>query len=131
VKKIPCDTFYSELAEIYNWRQVAERTEKVYDFAMTRPTPNLMSNLKTSLSWGSVAGILALFYTVMETLVIFLMEMIFPSQEIDILPSFNQRDYNENIEEFGDHQFLMKASVEDLNKDKTNKIIKFEERRAE
>jgi hypothetical protein len=32
VKKIPCEKFYSEVANIYSWRQVAERTEKVYDF---------------------------------------------------------------------------------------------------
>jgi len=34
VKKIPCDDFYNTVADIYSWRQVAERTEKVYDFVM-------------------------------------------------------------------------------------------------
>lgn len=34
VKKIPCEDFYNTVADIYNWRQVAERTEKVYDFVM-------------------------------------------------------------------------------------------------
>jgi len=34
VNKIPTDQFYDEVSEIYSWRQVAERTEKVYDYAM-------------------------------------------------------------------------------------------------
>lgn len=34
VKHIQTDTFNQELSEIYSWRQVAQRTEKVYDFAM-------------------------------------------------------------------------------------------------
>ena len=84
VNKIPCDNFYNELAEIYNWRQVAERTEKVYEFAMAKPTPNLMSKLKTSLSWGSLAGLIALFYTIMEAVILLLTEIMFPVDEIDI-----------------------------------------------
>jgi phosphatidylinositol glycan class A protein len=31
VKSLPCETFYSQVASIYSWRQVAERTERVYD----------------------------------------------------------------------------------------------------
>lgn len=34
VKDIPCETFYSDVANLYSWRQVAERTERVYDFAI-------------------------------------------------------------------------------------------------
>jgi len=74
-----------------------------------------MSSLKTSLSWGSVAGLLALFYTVMETLVLFITDLFFPIQDIDIQPSFNHQEYNENIDQLGDHQFQVQASVEDLN----------------
>mmetsp|Transcript_11421 Transcript_11421/g.17209 ORF Transcript_11421/g.17209 Transcript_11421/m.17209 type:complete len:344 (-) Transcript_11421:365-1396(-) len=105
VKKLPCDTFYNELAEIYNWRQVAERTERVYDYAMTRPNPNIMSRLKTSMSWGSVAGIIGLFYAVMEFVMVFLCEIFFPVSEMDVCRTFDSVDYNENIEEAGDHQF--------------------------
>lgn len=34
VKNIPCETFYKTVASIYSWRQVAERTERVYDYIM-------------------------------------------------------------------------------------------------
>lgn len=32
VGKMDCSNFNAELANIYSWRQVAERTEKVYDY---------------------------------------------------------------------------------------------------
>ena len=31
VKSVPVNTFHKKLSDIYSWRQVAERTEKVYD----------------------------------------------------------------------------------------------------
>jgi len=34
VKDIPCENFYNEVANLYSWRQVAERTEQVYDYAI-------------------------------------------------------------------------------------------------
>jgi phosphatidylinositol glycan class A protein len=34
VNNISTEQFYDQVAELYSWRQVAERTEKVYDYAM-------------------------------------------------------------------------------------------------
>ena len=52
VKKIPCEKFYSEVANIYSWRQVAERTEKVYDYVAAQYAPNMLVRIKSGLSWG-------------------------------------------------------------------------------
>ena len=38
---------------------------------------------------GSIAGIWAVMYTIMEAITLFIVELMFPISEIDILPSFN------------------------------------------
>lgn len=52
VKSLPCDTFYSQVASIYSWRQVAERTERVYDHIAAEPVPSTLSKINSTLSWG-------------------------------------------------------------------------------
>ena len=116
VKDIPCETFYNDVANLYSWRQVAERTEKVYDFAIQQPSPNMLVRLKTSLTIGSICGLLSVVYTLMEALVLFIVELLFPASEIDILPSFSpqtvietengqKRQYCEDPLAYGDHLF--------------------------
>lgn len=107
VKKIPCETFYGELANIYSWRQVAERTERVYDFAMSRPAPNMMARVKSSLSWGRLVGLWGIFFTLIEAIVLCLVEFFLPIQDIDIARSFDSVTYNVNPLEYGCHEFVV------------------------
>jgi phosphatidylinositol glycan class A protein len=90
VKSLPCETFYSQVASIYSWRQVAERTERVYDHVSAQPVPSTISRINSTLSWGCQAGIWAAFFTLIEILVLFITEMIWPVQDIDVGQSFNK-----------------------------------------
>ena len=94
VKTTKTDNFYNEVASIYSWRQVAERTERVYDYAIAKPVPNVMSRLKTTFAWGPVVGLWALFYTIIEGIVMLLTDIFFPEEDIDIARSFDQVEYN-------------------------------------
>ena len=107
VKGLDCENFYNELANIYNWRQVAERTEKVYDYVMQIQTPNVMSRVKSAFTWGSIVGWWALFYLVMEAICIFIVDIFYPESDIDVCKSFNTFQYNEKVSEFGDHQLYV------------------------
>lgn len=78
VKTTKTDNFYTEVANIYSWRQVAERTERVYDYAMAKQVPNVMSRVKTSFVWGPIVGLWALFYTIIEGLVMFITDAVLP-----------------------------------------------------
>lgn len=49
----------------------------------------MLDRLKTSLTNGPLFGIFCVLYTIMEAITLFLVEMIYPISEIDILPSFN------------------------------------------
>ena len=97
MKDIPCETFYNELAGLYSWRQVAERTERVYDYVIEKPVPNILSRLKSTFSWGPVVGLWALFYTIIEAIVLCLTEYFLPEDNIDVCRSFSSHHYNENV----------------------------------
>lgn len=84
VKDVPTETFYPQVASIYSWRQVAERTEKVYDYVSEKPTRNMLSRLNSAAATGPNVGMWALFYTVIECIVLFMTEWLYPVTGIDI-----------------------------------------------
>ena len=45
---------------------------------MAKPVPNVMSRVKTTFSWGPVVGLWALFYTIVEGLVMLLTDLFLP-----------------------------------------------------
>jgi phosphatidylinositol glycan class A protein len=77
-KDIPTHTFNKELSEIYSWRQVAERTEKVYDYVLETPTPNILDRIKTAYTWGPLVGVYGIMYTIFEAITLMLTELMWP-----------------------------------------------------
>jgi hypothetical protein len=63
------------------------------------------------LSWGCQAGIWAAFYTLIEILVLFITEMVWPVQEIDIGQSFNKDQYQRNPLSYGDHKLKVRETT--------------------
>lgn len=110
VKKIPCDTFYNQLANIYSWRQVAERTEKVYDYVIDKPSPNMISRIKSTLSWGPIVGLWAIMFTMMESIVLCLLEIFVPVTDIDIARTFDSETYNLDQTAYGKHDLVVDPS---------------------
>lgn len=94
VEKIPTETFHSQLSKIYSWRQVAERTEKVYEYAMQTPTPNMLDRLKTAYAWGTVVGLWGIFFAVFEAITLLITEYLWPEQNIDVCRNFEASLYN-------------------------------------
>ena len=91
------------MANIYSWRQVAERTERVYDYAMAKQVPNVMSRVKTAFVWGPIVGLWALFFMMIEGFVMLLTDILWPVEDIDIQRSFDQMEYNMCPDAFGNH----------------------------
>lgn len=108
VKDVPTETFYSQVASIYSWRQVAERTERVYDYVSNKPTANLLSRVKSAAAWGPNVGVWALVYTVIECFVLFLTELLYPAADIDIQHHFDKETYCEAPLAYGDHTVQIK-----------------------
>lgn len=100
------------MASIYSWRQVAERTERVYDYVSNKPTPNMLSRVKSAAAWGPNVGMWALLYTVMECFVLFLTELFYPTVDVDIQHHFDKETYCENPLSYGSHTTKIKDIAE-------------------
>ena len=66
-----------------------------------------MTKLKTSISWGPIVGVWALFYTIIEALTLMIVEIMYPESEIDIARNFSSETYNTSPQLFGDHEFYV------------------------
>jgi len=87
----------------------------------------MLVRLKTSLTVGSFAGIWALMYTLMEAIMLLIVEIMFPESEIDILPSFNpntviqtedngrMKQYCDDPLAYGDHLFRVNSLKDHSN----------------
>ncbi|DAZ97324.1 TPA: hypothetical protein N0F65_003688 [Lagenidium giganteum] len=51
--------FHRRVAEMYNWNEIAKRTEKVYEKVMQLPQPSLLHRLQLYYGIGPIAGMLA------------------------------------------------------------------------
>lgn len=131
MKKIPCDNFYETVANIYSWRQVAERTEKVYDFVMDQPVPNIMARIKSSFSWGPVVGLFSLLFTIIEAITLCITEKLFPESNIDIARNFDSKTYNECPKSYGDHQVYVNSQDVRQKTKKAAKKVDFKHEEVE
>ena len=115
IKDVPyVDTtdFYDELKTIYSWDEVANKTVKVYDSVMNLPFPTIMSRIKNALSTGNLVWILTYWYLHLEYFALFLLEIFWPVDEIDILPDFDSVRYKEEgILNYGNHNFNVKEGM--------------------
>lgn len=75
---------------------MAERTERVYDYVMKKPVPNMLARIKSSFSWGSIVGLWAIFFTILEALTLFITELFWPEADIDIARNFDSQTYSIN-----------------------------------
>lgn len=80
----------------------------------------MLVRLKTSLTVGTFFGLFSVLYTVVEAICLFIVELIFPVSEIDILPSFNPhttielehgecKQYSEDPLVYGNHLFRINS----------------------
>jgi len=131
VKKVTCDSFYGTVADIYSWRQVAERTEKVYDHVMDQPVPNIMARIKSSFSWGPVVGLFSLLFTIIEAITLCITEKLFPEQNIDIARNFDSKTYGQCPKAYGDHQVYVNNTDVRNKKKKAAKKVDFKHEEVE
>jgi len=117
VHQLPTETFHQELSEMYSWKQVAERTEKVYEFAMNTETADIFDRLKTAYSWGVIAGFYAMIFSIMEFVTLMVLDIFWPESEIDIVRPMEHQDYSTDPHSFGEHHFFVS------NKDERNLLV--------
>lgn len=72
------------MGNIYSWRYVADRVERVYNIIWQQEEYTLLGILKRSFSLGPVAGFLNFMMRIIGHLMIFFWEFVCPDKDIEI-----------------------------------------------
>jgi len=66
---------YKHIRDIYNWQDIARRTEKVYDYVMYKQgTVNTLGRMKLLKTWGPIVYIYGLFEYIINLIFLFFLE---------------------------------------------------------
>uniref|UniRef100_A0A1D1YN71 phosphatidylinositol N-acetylglucosaminyltransferase n=1 Tax=Anthurium amnicola TaxID=1678845 RepID=A0A1D1YN71_9ARAE len=77
------------MKDLYDWHDVARRTEIVYDRALSCPDENLMQRLSRYLNCGAWAGKLFCFVMIIDFLFWHFLQLWQPSSDIEVVPDVN------------------------------------------
>ena len=75
----------------------------------------MVTRIKSSLSWGPLVGLWGIFFTIIEALVLVILEIAQPLTDIDVARSFDSETYNLDPASYGKHDLMV-----DFNKVKNN-----------
>ncbi|KAK7261323.1 hypothetical protein RIF29_27632 [Crotalaria pallida] len=84
--KIDPQVMHNRMKELYNWQDVAKRTEIVYDHALKCSNQNLLERLSRYLSCGAWAGKLFCLVMMVGFLLWQLLEILQPADDIEEVP---------------------------------------------
>ncbi|KAJ6969056.1 phosphatidylinositol N-acetylglucosaminyltransferase subunit A [Populus alba x Populus x berolinensis] len=99
---------HNRMKKLYDWHDVAKRTEIVYDRALKCPDQNLLERLSRYLSCGSWAGKIFCFVMIIDFLLWRLLQLWQPTEEIEEVPEFTlpRHQDEEIISNFNQEQNL-------------------------
>jgi len=80
---------------MYNWHNVAARTEAVYDLAMATPELSLMERLQKHYACGVFAGKIFCAVVAVNHLFLRILEWLWPAREVDPARSFPTEYYQQ------------------------------------
>lgn len=123
--KVDPSQFNDQLKEMYNWSNVAERTEKVYGSVyQTRNSP-LIERLRRYYGCGVYAGKIFCMVMALDYLVWRYLEWLFPTQSIEkaqVFPYYKYRQYFQK-----DHTSSTTSTNTDYKSQKTRLVAVEEE----
>jgi len=87
-KHVDPEEFHEQVKNMYNWYDVAARTEKVYQMAMTTDQLSLKQRLLKYHECGPVAGKLGCLVVAFDYLLWRFLQWLMPLDQVDIAPDF-------------------------------------------
>jgi phosphatidylinositol glycan class A protein len=84
-----------QVKEMYNWHDVARRTEKVYDTAIAAPSHSILERLTIYYGRGAVAGKYFVIVAAINHLMWCLLRMLWPAEAVDEAPDFPSDYYSQ------------------------------------
>lgn len=102
-REVPAQQFHEEVASMYSWRDVAERTEKVYD-RIESPSKSLGGRVGKYTACGPWAGLLGVFISVLDYIFLVILCWLIPESEIEVAPDFPSKEYAGQKRKYGSHE---------------------------
>ncbi|GMF52947.1 unnamed protein product [[Candida] boidinii] len=81
--KIDTSHFHNEIKKMYDWKNVAERTEIVYNRVIKAPESAMIEKLGKFYQSGSWAGFLFLLCAIVDFILLYVLEFFYPDESID------------------------------------------------
>ena len=109
-KNVPSEQFHERIKQLYSWRNVAERVERVYDNIFEAPSMTILGRIKNALSLGLYAGINSALFMILEFIMLIFWSFIDPEETIEKSIHFDHGKYMSAKETYGDHTFKVSQS---------------------
>ena len=90
--RVQTHKFHARVKKMYSWTNVAMRTERVYDGITQAELPDLMERLKRYYGCGVWAGKLFVICAVVDYLLWWVLEMLFPQSSIDVARDWPRKE---------------------------------------
>jgi phosphatidylinositol N-acetylglucosaminyltransferase subunit A len=88
---------HSEVSNMYSWQDVARRTDEVYQRVMDLDDVCLAERFERYHTCGPVAGKFAVMIIAVNHMLWMFLEWLWPRENIDIAPSFDQTLFEEEL----------------------------------
>ncbi|EJD05458.1 glycosyltransferase family 4 protein [Fomitiporia mediterranea MF3/22] len=77
---------HARIRKFYNWKDVTERTERVYAFALARPERDLWTRIKQTHNLGRCVGPIYVVILIVDIFFFAILEFLSPRRDIDYVP---------------------------------------------
>lgn len=95
-------TFHEQIKDMYNWDDIAARTERVYDGVLMLPRRSLSERFRRYYSVGIFFGPLCCVIVAIDCMFGIFLEWLSPADSIEIAPDFPYRTYNKYRDQLHD-----------------------------
>ncbi|KAK4513952.1 uncharacterized protein ATC70_005959 [Mucor velutinosus] len=116
--KVDTTQFNDQLKEMYNWSNVAERTEKVYGFVYQTSNSPLIERLRRYYGCGVYAGKIFCMVIALDYLIWRFLEWLFPTESIEKAQLFPYQKYRQYFQQTNN-----RVAVNSSNANNNNSII--------
>jgi len=93
-KYLPPKEMHEKIKNLYSWHDVAKRTSIVYDRVIGTKIPNTSERLKKFNNCGSVSGKLFMLTMILDMIVLFILQWIWPKDNIERAVDYSTMQYN-------------------------------------
>jgi len=103
-KNINSQKIHDRIKDMYSWRDVSARTEKVYNKIVKSPKLSVLERIKRYYSSGPISGVVLLIWVILGIFLNAILDIWQPASKIEPAVDFPYAEFAENKENYGDYK---------------------------